>query len=559
MSEEEIRSTIAEARTPTHAELPEHERATVSLTAAKAARRHAARAERDPDLPDIRVTDGELPRVVDEAETALLKSGQGLYQRGGMLVRPYIERVPCAAGSMTLSYRMSRPSIPHLRECMTRSANFLQFDARSSDYVLRDCPRDIAEAYAAREGQWKVPPLRAVITAPTLRPDGSLLNVPGYDAHTALLFDPCAQSFPAVSGTPTRDDALAAIRYLRELIASYPFVDPQSEAVALSGILTATVRRTIGTAPMHAITSPVPGSGKTHLVDVICSIATGQRASVISQSRLEEETEKRIAAAIIAGDPFISLDNCTAPVGGSLLCVAVTQEAVRIRILGQSFNADVPSNAMIFATGNNLQIGDDMARRTLMCALDPQLERPELREFENDPLTRATAQRPRYIAAALLILRAFHFAGRPARAPQLGSFSEWSSLVRNALLWLDQADPAETMERAREADAKLRALGAVMDQWEQIPVLMERRKKVSEIIAVASEEEGMPGGLRFRYPDFRDALMAVAGEGNSGVNSRRLGKWLAANRDRVCNGRRIVADGTHAGIVLWKLELVESP
>src|SRR5262249_18061381 len=38
--------------------------------------------------PSIRIIAGELPRVVDEAERALLASGYELYQRGGLVVRP---------------------------------------------------------------------------------------------------------------------------------------------------------------------------------------------------------------------------------------------------------------------------------------------------------------------------------------------------------------------------------------------------------------------------------------------------------------------------------------
>jgi len=40
--------------------------------------------------PSIYVVPGELPRVVDEAESALLGLGREIYQRGGMIVRPVL-------------------------------------------------------------------------------------------------------------------------------------------------------------------------------------------------------------------------------------------------------------------------------------------------------------------------------------------------------------------------------------------------------------------------------------------------------------------------------------
>lgn len=526
------------------------------------AKRRAAAGAGNPALPTIRVIGGEMPRVVDEAEAALLASDHGLFQRAAMIVRPYIERVPAAGGGTTFSHRMARVTEPHLREVMTRAANFEKYDGRAEDFLAVNCPKEIAETYAAREGQWKLRVLARVINCPTIRRDGSILDKPGYDEDTALLFDPCGQRFPAIARNPKREDALAALRCLKELLSSYPFVDRASGAVALAGLFTALARPTLATAPLFGVTSPVPGSGKSHYVDLVSIIALGQPASVIAQARSTDETEKRLASALIAGDAIVSLDNCDQPVGGGQLCIAVTQPMMKVRVLGVSENAEIPSNTAFFATGNNLAIGDDMSRRVLICSLDPQLERPELREFGTDPHALARRERGRYVAAVLTCLRAYHVAGRPSGPLPLASFSDWSLTVRNALMWLGEADPCETMEVARAADAKLRALVTVMDQWETIPTLLDRRKTVSELVSVANEEEALVGGggIKYRHPDFRDAIVAVAGEGSAGIiNNRRLGKWLLANQRRVCGGRRIVQDGVRGGVALWKLELAESP
>jgi hypothetical protein len=418
----------------------------------------------------------------------------------------------------------------------------------------------VAETLLSRIGQWRLPPLVGVITAPLLRHDGSILERPGYDRATALLLQSAGMRVPKVPAGATRQDALNALRLYKVLLRSYPFVSPADLSVALCGILTALERRALPTAPLTAVNAPGPGAGKSHLVDVISMIATGQAASVITQSRSEEETEKRLAAALIACDAIISLDNCQFPIAGGLLCVAVSQSMIKVRMLGLSQNIEIPSNAALFATGNNLVVGSDMSRRMLVCTLDPQQERPELREFEDDPLKIIKRDRGSYVAAALTILRAYHNAGRPNMAPPIGSFTEWSLLIRNALLWLGEADPCDTMERARAADVAFKSLITVMDQWEQIPTLVDRRKTVRELTAVASEEQvGSIGGVVYRYPDFRDALIMVAGEGGGSINSRRLGKWLLANQGRVCGGRRIVQDGARAGVAYWKLEMVEAP
>src|SRR5262249_33849721 len=40
--------------------------------------------------PQIYIRNGELPRVVNEAEEALLSLGRDIYQRGGLIVRPIL-------------------------------------------------------------------------------------------------------------------------------------------------------------------------------------------------------------------------------------------------------------------------------------------------------------------------------------------------------------------------------------------------------------------------------------------------------------------------------------
>src|SRR5215210_767874 len=58
------------------------------------------------ELSVIRVVASEMPRVVDEAERALLGAGLPIFTRGGTLVRPVIDRVPASQGRMTITPRL---------------------------------------------------------------------------------------------------------------------------------------------------------------------------------------------------------------------------------------------------------------------------------------------------------------------------------------------------------------------------------------------------------------------------------------------------------------------
>ena len=292
------------------------------------------------------------------------------------------------------------------------------------------------------------------------------------------------------------------------------------------------------------------------LVDIISMIATGRRAPVIAQGKSEEELEKRLGAILMANDAIVSIDDCEHPLGGVFLCQILTQQgAIKIRVLGESRIVEVPCNVAQFATGNNLQLVGDMARRALLASLDPLDERPELLEFSTDPIAMVRKHRGIYVSAVLTILRAHFLAGLPTPAKPLGSYEIWSDRVRSPLLWLGEPDPCDTMEKARDSDRKLAALRTILNQWEA--VLGEDRFLARQAADKASEREDSDN-QSFRYPDFREALMAVAGDHGT-INTQRLGNRLQANKGRIIRGRRIVPDGGRSGVLYWRLELVERP
>ena len=344
-----------------------------------------------------------------------------------------------------------------------------------------DAPDDVADALLSRGGNWKLPILSGVTKTPFLRRDGSICETPGYDAASGLLYKPGDQDFPAIPQQPSKDDALAALALLEHLLGDFPFVAPADRAVALSAILTILDRRSMTAAPLHAFTSPTAGTGKSLLVDVAAMLAINQPMPVISQGRTEEELEKRLGAALLAGDTAIALDNCEHPLQSSFLCQALTQQKLNIRMLGVSKNVETLVNAAIYATGNNLTIVGDLTRRTLICALDAHCERPELRTFDTNILETARVQRSRLVVAALTVLRAWHVAGARVDAAPFGSFEAWSHRVREPLIWLDRADPCDTVAKVREDDPNRTGLLAVLAQWREA-IGMNMVRTVREII-----------------------------------------------------------------------------
>jgi putative DNA primase/helicase len=491
-------------------------------------------------IVEIRLIDAELPQVVDEAEAALIKADLGIYQRGGTIVRPISAVVPAADGCKSVSHRIGLVSPTHLAEVMTSAAIFLKFDIRQKQWRAVSCPPRIAETYAARM-QWALPALAGMITTPTIRADGTILCRPGYDPQTALLFDGGDVSFPPIPDCPAPGEAEAALELLTALLAEFPFLTGADRAVALAAILTALVRRSLPSAPIFCFDAPTASTGKTLLADIVAKISTGNLCPVSSQGDAPEELGKHLTASLICGDSILCIDNIGRPLGGDLLCQMLTQRTVRLRPLGTSTTLDVPTAVTMMGTGNNLVIDGDLVRRAIICRLDAQVERPELRAFEFNPIQMIADNRPAYVRAGLVIMRSYIAAGRPRPGPPLGSFEEWARMVRDPLVWLGQMDPTSTIERARASDGKIRNLAAVLEQW--YAVIGAERITASALIDRALEQN--PGDDRdahgFIHPELREALLAVAAE-KGFLNANRLGYWLRANAGKVVGGCRIVRD-----------------
>jgi putative DNA primase/helicase len=318
-------------------------------------------------------------------------------------------------------------------------------------------------------------------------------------------------------------------------------------------------------APLHCFRASTAGTGKSYLVDLASVIATGAQCPVISASSDERENEKRLVGLLLGGFPIVSLDNVNGELGGDLLCQAVERPLVRLRPMGKSDIREIETRATLFATGNGLRVRGDMTRRALLCTLDAQTERPEMRTFSFDPLQRVLENRGAYVAAAITVVRSFHTAGRPGLRPPIGSYREWSDVVRSALVWLGQPDPVDSMEAAREDDPELSDLRDLMTAWRGCPSIGADSRPLRDVAEIAERRELLDGGGSggLLYPDLRNELLRIAGA-RDGIDTKKLGKWIKARERRLVSitsddgttaTARFIRDGNaKGGVVKWRLD-----
>ncbi|WP_282027619.1 bifunctional DNA primase/polymerase [Ruegeria faecimaris] len=507
----------------------------------------AGRFARD-GKPTILVEPGSQPYEIDEVEDVLMKADTGVYQRGENLVR--VSRLPRSIGEDGVKRSggalvLTRVITAWLREQFARIAKWERPTKDGSKPI--NPPVDHAATYIARVGEWRVPVLNGIISTPTLRADGSILQTPGYDYESGLLYDPGDAVFDPVPEAPSKEEAMEALHVLWRPFRDFRFSEPVDKSVLLAATLTAFIRRSLRTAPLFALDAPTAGSGKTYVAATIGIMAYGHSPTIISQGKTEEEDEKRIGAVLMAGDGIVVIDNCDRPISGDSLCTVLTTEEWGARILGKSEVAKTPTNALFMATGNNLEVAGDMGRRTLVCRLDPQTERPDLVEHDFDPREEAAENRTQLVAAGLTILRAYIAAGRPKQSTPIGSFREWN-LVRDALLWLGLPDPAVTRERIMLDDPMKSELAGLLDAW--VAALGDREYGLAEIGAMAEESSS---------PEIKELFGAlVAMTRNGQFNTKSIGRLLLKHKDRIVGGRVLRSYADSAGSKRYRVEFVGS-
>jgi putative DNA primase/helicase len=509
--------------------------------AVKKAERFADYEARQPKRPLINSVPGELPQAATEAEEAIIAAGAPLYQRGE-LVMPIELEVEAANNGKTMAASLKPIDNATLRDHLARVVAFQKYDGRTRRWVSIDPPLAVCETIASRLGEWKFPRIAGVIQVPILRRDGSLLSEPGYDVATRLYYMGDRWQPPAgFSLTPSREEAERALILLKDLLSGFPFVSPVDQAVALSLALTPFVRPSM-LAPGHGISGPTAGSGKTFLVNTVSTIATGRACPMSAQGSSEEEAEKRLNGTLLMAHPMAAIDNVVKPLQGDLLCQALEQSSLRLRRLGSSDMIDIDNRMMLVFTGNNLTMAGDVTRRVLICRLDPKMERPELRQFEFDPLERVLQDRNRYIAAALTILMAYRAAGMPGRLPHLASYGAWSDTVRSALVWLGEADPIECMEAVHANDPVVAELRQLLFVWDE--EIGKRPITVAELIDEAKHKFGLHSVLRPLAPSSGDE-----------IDPTKLGKYLSRHEDRVIEGLYLKRSPkpTRSGVIRWQL------
>lgn len=486
--------------------------------------------------PEIFVNPDEH-RVSDEV-VEHLKRDPNIFRRGDMLVR-----VVRGKGGRAAIAELQKPT---LRYKVARQVYLYKIGLRGP-YQVHPTDWLIAEIHS--RGDWpEFRELLGVAHGPILRRDGSIFDAGGYDPDSKLWLD-AADSFPPAPPNPTRDDAVRALDALREVFCDFPFESPGHLTAAIAIILTVVARSAFdGPTPLFLVDANIRGSGKTLLARAAGMIATGSDVPVTTYAE-DEELRKAVTATAIAADPIVLLDNLSGSIGCATLDRLLTSTEWRDRLLGRNALVSLPMFTIWVATGNNMVLKADTARRTMHVRLVSPLEKPEFRDgFRHQDLLKwVRAERARLYMDALTILAAYLRSGVKQEVSPVGSFEGWNALVRAAMLWagcpdfmgtqtLEMADP-----KSGALDRLLRGLeGMFPDQKPFFASDLAHRLKADKPTAVVAS--------------VRDALeeLESAPPGEE-FSSARLGIILRSTRECVIGQRTLKSGERTAQGVPWRV------
>lgn len=398
--------------------------------------------------------------------------------------------------------------------------------------------------------------LRSITHTPVVREDGSVLDVPGYDAASRMLYlpDP-ALSVRAVSVAPTREEVAEAGKLVLNMVAEFPFATTHDRANYFGALLTPLVRPMVPPPyKLVVIGAPQRGSGKSLLASLMRTIHGGVFKSEFPTT--DDERRKVITSTLDGTSaPVVQFDNVTGVLKSSVLDGLLTSAEWSDRLLGASTMLSLRNDRLWVVTGNNVHIGGDLERRTLWVTINAKMERPETRSEFAIPDLEAWVREHRgeLLWALLTLIRAWVVAGQPVgAAPTSDSFGRWVAVLRGIL---GHAELGETVGVLGHADSVQHAADPEDEEWAAFLAALRdaygsepwtARDVVGNSMDSRVPDDDLPGDIAEKR--WRSETAAV----------KSLGRWLGFRTGRWAGGLSVQDAGGGGGRARrWRVATVD--
>ena len=460
-------------------------RATVRIAGDPDAIRTLTRVLDARGIPDTYVQNGEL---------IVVEPVSGVAPASGDVDAP----LPLAASPINPN-RLSALLAEHVNVIEQRAAG------KSGQTEEAVTPSQTVRAAVLSTRHWPgLPALRGLISTPVLRPDGTLLQDPGYDPATGYYLTTRAR-MDRVPDQPTTEQVDAAVSFLLdEFLPDFPWRGPADRANWIALAVTPLLRpftRTL--APFGIVDATMPGSGKTILTSSI-GLMVGQR--VLTWTDTDAELRKQITTVLADQVGAVVWDNLTEGhvINSAVLARLITERTWTDRLLGSNAAATFPNDRVWLATGNNLQVGGDMASRSVWVRLDPDCPQPEARSGFSIPNLDTWILDPDNQAIVLHHLLVLvvdwcrHGAPTSLDVPQMRQFTRWAQHLGGFLA--HHGIPGFLTNHTDNADQDADANEWAQFFWAWHNIFHTRPVRARDLRATADPEPGRPDPWQGTFP-----------------------------------------------------------
>ncbi len=415
---------------------------------------------------------------------------------------------------------------------------------------------------------WRgVSALDGVTHTPLLRPDGSCLSLPGYDAATRLLYLPDrGLGVPPVPDHPDAQAVAVAQQRLSWLVKDFPFRTAGDRANYLGMLITPLLRTLLPPPwPMLALDAPQHGSGKSLLSELLRILYGGTEhpAPEGKDSDNSEELRKVISTELDSHTGTVAVfDNVTGVLRSGVLAKLLTGKQWDDRELGKNRAIHGINDRIWVVTGNNLQVGGDLPRRTIKCSIDAKMEHPELRRVTEANLPGWLEKNRGMFLQNLLILAKVAAPGiSSAPLRRSDSYGAWDAGIRHVLqmagvpggFW----ETAATGSLGTDDEEWSEFLSAIFDVYGESPwtakelcgkllgkYVKSRDNYPTEQISPLGE--ALPGDL---------PMQLAKNIGRPETLARSIGRWLKNRQGRWVGGFCIQGElDSHTKIFKWRVK-----
>lgn len=401
-----------------------------------------------------------------------------------------------------------------------------------------------------------LPELLDVVDRPVMLPDGSFVDTPGYHPSAKLAYSPSPLlTLPPIPENPTEHEIRQAVALIEEIAADFPISNNASLANFVAAVLTVVLRAAIvGNIPILIIDANMPGTGKTMIARILGIIGGADRFMTMPDSHAE--FRKQITTNLMGAPLVFILDEVAGSLDNKDLRSVLTNDTWSDRILGVSKQVTIPIRCLWVATGNNMEIEEQLIRRSFWVRLVTDNPNPSERPQEGfkhpELLTYVRENRGRIIAAALILGRAWFAAKCPkGNVLPLGSFERWTEVISGIL---SHAGVGGFMGNRRELREHADPEAA---NWARFSSLLHFHFRQSfmqrDVIKLMGD-----------MPDLKDAAQQIWGEAvnSDALLQQRMSRTFREKAQVPVNveGTKLILepDGKYQGTARWRIR-VEPP